>query len=192
MEIASPTPLHDPFGQNRNKRPFSCARFSDPNTGVTVPKRRRVNEAIELEDNNVIQSPGLATKRPRTENWNQAHTQQQLVSELQRLVDHQSFEIRRLKAEKLSTEDSLAKLKPELEKTLSENRILKRAVAIQQERQNQASNEIEAACRFRVYTEERIRKLEQMNLTLRYRLEAQSPSFGNDFLKFNPHPPDVY
>jgi len=83
-------------------------------------------------------------------------------------------------------------LKPEHEKTLNENRILKKAVAIQQERQNQAAHEIEAARRYRIEAEERIRKLEQMNLTLRYHLQAQSPSYGNDFMGFSPRPPDVY
>ena len=102
------------------------------------------------------------------------------------------MEIRRLKAEKNSQEETLLKFKPEHEKTLQENRILKRAVAIQQEQQQHASEEIKAASKYKTLEEERIRKLEQLNLTLRYRLEALSPSYGNDFMKFNRHPPDVY
>jgi len=218
MEIASPCcELPDPFGQNRNKRSYSCAQFSD-STGVTVPidheshvdenvfhspfyasKKRRMNTNEEFDVKpspfmNFSPSPSVSTKRPRSEssNWNPTHNQQKLACELQRLVEHQALEIRRLKAEKNSTEETLTKLKPEHEKTLNENRILKRAVAIQQERQQHAANEIVAACRFKTLAEERIRKLEQLNLTLRYRLEALSPSYGNDFMKFSRHPPDVF
>ena len=81
------------------------------------------------------------------------------------------MEIRRLKAEKNSQEETLLKFKPEHEKTLQENRILKQAVAIQQEQQH-ASEEIKAAYKYKTLAEERIRKLEQLNLTLRYCLEA--------------------
>ena len=114
------------------------------------------------------------TKRPRSEssNWNPTQNQQKLACELQRLVEHQALEIRRLKAEKNSQEETLLKFKPEHEKTLQENRILKQAVAIQQERQQHASEEIEAAYKYKTLAEERIRKLEQLNLTLCYRLEA--------------------
>ena len=73
----------------------------------------------------------------------------------------------------------------------NENKILKKAVAIQQERQTHLSHEIEEAKRVNGEASERIRRLEQMNLTLRYQLQAQQGA-GNDFMGFSPRPPDVY
>jgi len=115
-----------------------------------------------------------------------------MVAELRRLVDHQASEIERLKSSNNTNEDTIVKCKAENERVVNENRILKRAVAIQQERQNQAANELEAARRYKAETDERICRLEQMNLTLRYRLEASTPSYGNDFMRFSPQPPDVF
>merc|ERR1712228_32863 len=106
-------------------------------------------------------------------------------NELRRLVE-QASEVERLKSEKSSLEESVTTLKSANDKGANENRILKRAVAIQQDRQQQALNEIEAARAYKVQAEERIRRLEQLNLNLQYRLEALSPKFGNDFMGFNP------
>eukprot|EP00565_Helicotheca_tamesis_P009098 CAMPEP_0185728716 /NCGR_PEP_ID=MMETSP1171-20130828/4075_1 /TAXON_ID=374046 /ORGANISM="Helicotheca tamensis, Strain CCMP826" /LENGTH=201 /DNA_ID=CAMNT_0028397453 /DNA_START=231 /DNA_END=836 /DNA_ORIENTATION=+ len=139
---------------------------------------------------------GSSLKRCRTEaeeasgNYQQ-HTQQQL-GDLKRAIDDQSNEIKRLKTEKAVVENSLSELKATHEKTENENRILKRAVTIQQERQNQAATELDAARRYKEEADERARRLEQMILTLRYHLQAQNPSAGNDFMGFSPRPPDVF
>lgn len=134
-----------------------------------------------------------SNKRFRSDNgWNQVQAKQQIALELQRVVDQQAAEIERLKSEKQSVESSYAELKSHHEKISGENRILKKAVTIQQERQNQAVQEIEAACKYRAEAEERIRKLEQMNLTLQYHLQSQSSCNGNDFMGINPRPPDVF
>ena len=69
-------------------------------------------------------------------------------------------EIETLKADKAHSESSLNRLRGDHEKVVNENRILKRAVTIQQERQNQATNELGAARRFKLDAEERIKKLE--------------------------------
>jgi len=224
MEIASPTPLSNPFSLNRSKRSYACAQFAEvpvtssimsesisddtliesPAFGTSLFKRRRFTSTEEMGDavaspfQNASPFPPLGNtpnKRCRTEvspSYNLSQAQQQIVSELRRLVDHQAAELERLKSTNQSNEDIISKSKPENEKILNENRILKRAVAIQQERQQHASNELQAACRYKTEADERIRMLEQMNLTLRYRLEAQSPSYGNDFMRFSPQPPDVF
>lgn len=76
---------------------------------------------------------------------------------------------------------------------MNENKILKRAVTIQQDRQNQASSAIDAANRYKHETDDKIKKLEQIILSLRYHLQAQPQSnLGNDFMGFPPRPPDVY
>lgn len=124
--------------------------------------------------------------------WNQQQAQQKIVDELRRLVDHQSSEIDRLSAEKAEAVAQRDALRIEHDRAQSENRILKKAVTIQQERQNHAAAEIDAARRYKQEADERIRRLEQMNLALQYRLQAQEPCAGNDFMGFSPRPPDVF
>ncbi|KAL9190744.1 hypothetical protein ACHAXT_000450 [Thalassiosira profunda] len=115
----------------------------------------------------------------------------QKLQQLQQVVDQQAAEIHRLKSERDSLQASATNLSSQHAKVEQENKILKRAVAIQQERGNQANSELEGARQFKAQAEERIRRLEQMNLTLQYQLQAQSSS-ENDFIGFNPRPPDVY
>jgi hypothetical protein len=64
-------------------------------------------------------------------------------------------------------------------------------VTIQQERSSQWIAEAEEAKRVNEDAKEKMRRLEQMNLTLRYQLQAQNLG-GNDFMGFPPRPPDVY
>jgi len=99
--------------------------------------------------------------------------------------------IESLKKDKSSLESSVETLKSEHERTQKENQLLRRAVNIQQDRQNHAEKEIKAAQEYRADAEERIRKLEQVVLALRYHLQAQQPSqLGNDFM--GQRPPDVF
>lgn len=116
-------------------------------------------------------------------------TSQQKLQELQQMVEQQATEIQRLKSEKDNAEESATQLSAQHAKVEHENKILKRAVAIQQERGNQMNAELEGARQFKAQAEDRIRRLEQMNLTLQYQLQANSSS-GNDFMGFRP--PDVY
>jgi chromosome segregation ATPase len=124
---------------------------------------------------------GQSFKRSRTD------TSQ---NDLQRVISSQAAEIHGLKSEKQNLESSMNNFKSEHDKVLNENRILKRAVTIQQERQNQAASEIEAAHKYKFDVEDRIKKLEQIILSLRYHLQAQQNHPGNDFMGFRP--PDVY
>ncbi len=113
-------------------------------------------------------------------NPNPAH---QKIQELQQVVQQQAAEIDHLKSENGS-------LQTQNQKVEGENRILKRAVTIQQDRQHQVNAELEGARTFKEQAEDRIRRLEQMILTLQYQLQAQGSSAGNDFMAFRP--PDVY
>lgn len=98
-------------------------------------------------------------------------------------MQQQAAEIDHLKSENGS-------LQTQNQKVEGENRILKRAVTIQQDRQHQVNAELEGARTFKEQAEDRIRRLEQMILTLQYQLQAQGSSAGNDFMAFRP--PDVY
>lgn len=182
-----------------------CAMESDEYSQQQPSKRRRfLNEGTSSDQSRAclptwssssasqFGSPKAATstKRTRTDHgWNQAHAKKQIALEMQRMVDEQAVEIGRLKSERVSIESVCAGLKSQNEKVVGENRILKRAVTIQQERQNQALSEIEAARKYRNEAEERIRRLEQMNLTLQFHL--QQSCNGNEFMGYSPRPPDI-
>ena len=109
------------------------------------------------------------------------------------MVEGQGAEIQRLKSENDSIQASATQLSTQHAKVEHENKILKRAVTIQQERGNQMNSELENARQYKIDAEERIRRLEQMNLTLQYQLQANSGPSGNDFMGgFHQRPPDVY
>lgn len=98
---------------------------------------------------------------------------QKKIDFLQNLAKNQQEEIAKLKSEKTQTETSYEGLKSEHAKVLNENKTLKRAVLIQQERQTQASTELSAAHRYKEEADDKIRKLEQLVLSLRYHLQSE-------------------
>jgi len=180
-----------------SNHPFKRRRFISSETKLEAIKPNSPIFSSSLSTSyshasNSIDQPS-SNKRTRTEHaWNQTHAKQKIVLELQRVVDQQATEINRLKCEKKSMENSYNEFKSQHEKISGENRILKKAVTIQQERQNHSMHELQAACKYRNDAEDRIRKLEQMNLNLQYRLQSQESCIGNDFMRFNPTPPDVF
>lgn len=108
------------------------------------------------------------------------------------VVQEQAQEITILKQDKAALESTVHELRVENERVVNENKILKRAVTIQQERQNHAASEIEAARNYKAEADDRMKKLENMIITLRYHLQAQHSNPGNDFMDFTQRPPDVY
>lgn len=128
-----------------------------------------------------------SAKRSRASQQDDASAQK--IQELQQMVETQAAEIQRLKSEKEATEASASQISSQHAKAEQENKILKRAVAIQQDRQGQVMAELEGAKQFKMQAEDRIRRLEQMNLTLQYQLQVNSAPRGNDF---GFRPPDVY
>lgn len=127
-----------------------------------------------------------ALKRARPENTNSCSNQK----ELSRVVEEQACLIESLKKEKSNLETSLQSLQNDHERIMKENQILRKAVNIQQDRQNHAESELKAAHQYREGAEEKMKKLEHLVLSLRYHLQTQHNSTGNDFL--NNLPPDVY
>ncbi len=111
---------------------------------------------------------------------------------LHKTIEKQNAEILSLRQEKDSMQSEINKLNETQEKTLHENKILKKAVALQQQRQNVANNEVEAARNYKVLAENKIKTLEQVINSLRYHLQAQQPHVGNDFMGLNQRPPDVF
>jgi chromosome segregation ATPase len=114
------------------------------------------------------------------------------LSLLHKIVERQNQEIQNLRNEKAAMEVSMKNLNESHDKVLHENKILKKAVTVQQQRQNQAINEIESARQYKDDAENRIRTMEQVIASLRYHLQAQQPHVGNDFMGLNPRPPDVF
>ena len=141
---------------------------------------------------------GLFGKRSRLDkdeaiesHWNQDFAKQNILGDLHKVVEQQASEIERLKSERASIESVFSQTKDAFEKVSNENKILKRAVTIQQERQNHAASEIEAAYKYRIEAEDRIKKLEHMNISLRFRLQSMDTGSAHDFMGFQPRPPDV-
>jgi septal ring factor EnvC (AmiA/AmiB activator) len=125
-----------------------------------------------------------SVKRPRTDASSPVH------HDLNRVVGEQASIIESLKKDKSTVESSLASLKTDHEKISKENALFRRAVTIQQDRQNQAENQIKAAHQYRAGAEDQIKKMEQVILSLRYHLQTQQQSYGNDFM--GNRPPDVF
>eukprot|EP01082_Thalassiosira_pseudonana_P011998 g9644.t1 g9644 contig4:205007-205948(-) len=157
-----------------------------------------VGDSVMMKENNgwgvspFVHSGGANgfAKRTRSPSPSPSHHK---LQELRHTIEQQSSELTRLKSEKAASDQTSSQLSALHSKTENENRILKRAVAIQQERQNQLLGEVEEGRRFRVEAEERIRRLEQMNLSLQYQLQQSGiggSGGGNDFIRFR-HP-DVY
>ena len=101
----------------------------------------------------------------------QLQHQQKLVAEMRKMIDEQNKLVTKLKTENELKEQSLSQLNTAHEKVVGENRILKKAVSIQQERQNQAAQQVHILHREKEEASDRIRRLEQMNLQLRFLVE---------------------
>jgi len=112
--------------------------------------------------------------------------------DLNRVVEEQTAVIESLKSEKKNLESELATLKKDHERSQKENSVLRRAVAIQQERQKNAETQVKAAAEYRGVAEEKIRKLEHLVMALRYHLQTQQNNACNDFMGMPPRPPDVF
>jgi predicted nucleic acid-binding Zn-ribbon protein len=100
--------------------------------------------------------------------------------------------IESLKKEKTTVEESYGSLKSDHERISKENHVLRRAVQIQQDRQNQAEGELKNAHKYKIESDDKIKKLEHMIMSLRYHLQAQQAPVRNDFMNQSPRPPDVY
>eukprot|EP00594_Rhizosolenia_setigera_P002830 CAMPEP_0178939442 /NCGR_PEP_ID=MMETSP0789-20121207/213_1 /TAXON_ID=3005 /ORGANISM="Rhizosolenia setigera, Strain CCMP 1694" /LENGTH=180 /DNA_ID=CAMNT_0020618285 /DNA_START=350 /DNA_END=892 /DNA_ORIENTATION=- len=174
--------------------PVALSPFGSSIASTCAPssKRTRINEhgSYNSNDNN------NSLVQIQQQQKDLIKHQEKAIADLQRIVQEQSSEISRIQSEKQNAKGEIAatmeNLRAQHEKILGENKILKRAVAIQQERQNQAASEIEAACKYRKEAEERIKRLEQMNMTLQFHLQQQTAPIGNDFMGFSPRPPDIY
>lgn len=136
-------------------------------------------------------SNGQSAKRCRTDAISPA-VQQNNSNEVNLVLEAQASEIENLKTAKSNLEATLNQIKSEHERVVNENSILKRAVKIQQERQQHAARDLEEARHFKISAEDQIKRLEQMIISLRYHLQAQQPHPGNDFMGFPPQPPDVF
>ena len=131
---------------------------------------------------------GQAFKRNRSGSGSPSVAEADLHEQIQK----QSAVIESLKKDKKTVEDSLVSLKSDYERVSKENHVLRRAVQIQQDRQNQTEAELKNAHKYKIDSEERIKKLEHMIMSLRYHLQAQQAPVGNDFLNNSHRPPDVF
>jgi DNA-directed RNA polymerase specialized sigma subunit len=95
-----------------------------------------------------------------------------------------------LKQENSKLQGSLVLLQGSHDKATHENKLLKRLVTHQHEKQNQAHVELEAARKYKEEAQDAITKMEQMILQLRYHLQTQQTPM-TDMGGFHRHS-DVY
>lgn len=103
----------------------------------------------------------------------------------------QAAEIASLKQENSKLQGTIMQLKMGHDKALHENKLLKRLVTHQHEKQHQSNLELEEARNYKTETQDRITKMESMIVQLRYHLQAQQTPMTNYMGGFH-RPPDVY
>lgn len=119
------------------------------------------------------------------------NTSSPVHEDLKRVVEEQKAMIESLQTDKSTLSSSLEATQKDRDRVVKENQILRRAVNIQEERRGIAESQVKAAQEYRVTTEEQIKRMEQVIMTLRYHLQTQqSTRPGNDFM--GNRPPDVY
>lgn len=115
---------------------------------------------------------GHSLKRCRIDSMSsRLHTSN--ANDLSRTLEAQASEISNLKNSKSNLETTLSVLKSGNEKVVHENKILKRAVTIQNERQQYAARDLDQARQYRTSALNEIKKLEHIILSLRYHLQTQ-------------------
>jgi septal ring factor EnvC (AmiA/AmiB activator) len=113
-----------------------------------------------------------------------------------------SLRIEALQQDKIRLESELGEAKVALERSRKENGVLRRAVAIQQDRHKQTEAQLARAVRDKADADDKIRALEQMVVALRYHHwqasssshpHASSGGTMHDFMGgMPPRPPDVF
>mmetsp|Transcript_5084 Transcript_5084/g.14859 ORF Transcript_5084/g.14859 Transcript_5084/m.14859 type:complete len:251 (-) Transcript_5084:1686-2438(-) len=184
-DVENITPQQSPFLALASATPTKPG-FASAFASASFNKRSR-SEAYNAAGTNASSASAHASANT-TNNYTSSPVQQ----DLRPLLESQATEIETLKSEKADLESSFNGLQTEHERVVKENKLLRKAVNIQQDRQNQANNELHEARKFKGDAEVQIRKLEQMIMTLRYHLQTQQSHPGNDFMGFPPRPPDVY
>lgn len=114
----------------------------------------------------------IGNKRARHEESQKESQVQSATKHLQAIIASQNNEIQSLKSEKESLQASYQELSVSHEKSQNENKVLKKVLAIKQERQDQFVSELEDARRYK-------EQADQLIAVLRQHLAAQQQSHGN-------------
>lgn len=194
--------------------------FSLVDSGYDYPFKRRRRDNLDVRSDSFLSTNGVAITSPTFSSstiglatsslpaggrsgWKRIRTDDRSIETpypeknqpqhpLQCVIERQAADIEHLSSEKLNVEKSYIELKASHEKIQNENKILKRAVTIQQERQNQATNVLDAARRYKVDAEECMRKMEKKILALSYHLQVNQTCTGDNFMDMNHRPPDIF
>eukprot|EP00587_Corethron_hystrix_P009740 CAMPEP_0113306690 /NCGR_PEP_ID=MMETSP0010_2-20120614/5843_1 /TAXON_ID=216773 ORGANISM="Corethron hystrix, Strain 308" /NCGR_SAMPLE_ID=MMETSP0010_2 /ASSEMBLY_ACC=CAM_ASM_000155 /LENGTH=226 /DNA_ID=CAMNT_0000161413 /DNA_START=215 /DNA_END=895 /DNA_ORIENTATION=+ /assembly_acc=CAM_ASM_000155 len=196
--------ISSPFGgyasSSKRRRHDRMEEDSDGAVAMHSPEHTTSSSAVCLTHHSVgnLRTP-LVGKRQRKESlhspWGNASQQPQThyeIIKLQGIISQQNSEIDRNKTEKEKIRREAQKLSDTFEKVSNENRILKRAVAIQQERNTQAVVESEGLKKLNSQAAEHIQRCEREILMLRAHVGVQGGGGSAGFLGFEPRPPDVF
>ena len=179
---------HSIFFRNNNTTTPSKNNLQSNNSGTYIISQSLLGVCTFLIISNIVCYISLASllKRFRQE----APISNPVNEELKKALNEQSSAFESLKIEKADLESALNSLRTDHERVVKENSILRRAVTYQQERHSKTETELKAAQKQQTESQERIRSLEQMILSLRYHLQAQQSHRESDFLHHRP--PDVF
>lgn len=126
----------------------------------------------------------IGNKRQRqAETPAERHTSQ--TTQLQGIITKQLAEVQKLKAEKEEIQTSYQELSASHEKSQNENKLLKKVLAIKQERQDQFVSQLEDAHRYK-------EQAEQVIAMLRQHLHNQAHQSHGPSNGFTGGPPNVY
>jgi len=166
FHTTTPQQQTTPFNTNQNQ-----------NRSFTSNNKRRYSVSSSSSSSNEVATT------PTTIKARNASMEQKKLECVQTVAASQQAEITQLKADKAELDTTVTALQADHAKVTHENRTLKRAVLIQQDRQQHADTAVRAAHRDRTEAEEKIQKLEHLVLSLRYHLQAQHNNTPrNDFL----------
>ena len=156
-------------------RPLVHPLFSKPGIGIQFAKPSSTSSLTSFPHH--VQT---GTKRQRND-----ETQDTTARRLQHTIDRQTVEFQKLKSEKESVVHAYKELSATHEKVQNENKVLKKVVAIKQERQDQYIAELDNLKRHKEYSD---------NLITAMRNHIQNQQLhSNSGMGFNSGgPPNVY
>lgn len=206
---SSVAPVHNPTAA-ATTTPFSLPPASSPFEHSF--KRRRFENNENVPNHNgfamsssggggVVPLGGIASVACKGSLKRQRHDEPEIhyspppskhqLQQLQTTLENQQTQIQTLTSEKTKLEQTLSTLSSSNEQLQAQNKILKNGIRIQQDRQGQMQNELEAARCYKVEAEEKFKRYEGMISQLRYHLQTQNSFQGEHHFMPRP-PPDVF
>jgi predicted RNase H-like nuclease (RuvC/YqgF family) len=162
------------------------SRLTEPFELSRKKRQRRVDGQDEADDDADV----VKYSQRHVEYFEQVKQAEiaRIRAEYEQFIMKKDVEFQRLGQELGHTQERMAQQANEVNRLQGENRLLKRAVAIQNQQKEEVQNENHALKQLATQTAEHMKRLEQANYTLRVHLQTSN----NAGLGHPQQPPDVY